>query len=180
MDKGKTCCFLGHREIEKSNELLKAIKDYIEMLIVKENVKIFLFGSKSEFDSLCHSIVTELKEKYPFLKRIAYTCRSELAVLECDREHCEILFKGIAEINAVEEEFEYKTKYVSGKASYVERNQAMIDNSEYCIFYYNEKYLPPRRPRNGGLGVYQPKSGTEIAYKYAERKKKMIKNFFRS
>ena len=83
MDKGKTCCFLGHREIEKSNELLKAIKDYIEMLIVKENVKIFLFGSKSEFDSLCHSIVTELKEKYPFLKRIAYTCRSELGKFFC-------------------------------------------------------------------------------------------------
>ena len=28
------------------------------------------------------------------------------------------------------------------KASYVERNQAMINNSNYCVFYYDENYQP--------------------------------------
>ena len=42
----------------------------IENLIVNENVDTFLFGSKSQFDDLCHKVVTELKEKYPHIKRI--------------------------------------------------------------------------------------------------------------
>ncbi|MBQ6922975.1 MAG: hypothetical protein IJQ66_07800, partial [Clostridia bacterium] len=68
----KTCCFIGHRKIEKTDELEKEIYEYIERLIVKENVKIFLIGSRSEFNSLCHSVITDLKEKYPEIKRIGY------------------------------------------------------------------------------------------------------------
>jgi len=55
----------------------------------------------------------------------------------------------------------------------------MIDDSDYCLFYYNEQYVPPKRKTAGGLGDYQPKSGTAIAYKYAKRKKKIIKNFYK-
>ena len=79
----------------------------------------------------------------------------------------------------VDEEFELKTKYTSGKASYVERNQAMIDNSDYCIFYYNENYKPkPRKQSKRDINYYQPKSGTFLAYKYAQKKKKEIINIF--
>lgn len=42
----------------------------IRELIVKLEVKTFLFGSKSEFDALCLDVVTELKEEYPDIKRI--------------------------------------------------------------------------------------------------------------
>ena len=63
--------------------------------------------------------------------------------------------------------------YSAGKASYVERNQAMIDVSDFCIFYYNEEYQPPRRKRtNRDLSTYQPKSGTRLAYEYAVQKSK--------
>ena len=79
----------------------------------------------------------------------------------------------------VDEEFEHKTKYTSGKASYAERNQAMIDNSDYCIFYYNENYKPqPRKQSKRDITYYQPKSGTAFAYKYAKQKKKEIINIF--
>ena len=40
------------------------LKNYIEDLIVNHNVNTFLFGSRSDFDFVCHKIVTELKEKY--------------------------------------------------------------------------------------------------------------------
>ena len=60
----KTCCCIGHRKINITEELKREIYDYVENLIVRENVKKFLFGSKSEFDELCHSIITDLKEKY--------------------------------------------------------------------------------------------------------------------
>ena len=179
----KTCCFIGHRKIEKTDKLKTEIYEFIENLIVNENVKRFLFGSKSEFDYLCHSVVTELKGKYPEIKRIGYTCRSEAVILENEREKWEKLFSHFdnleADLLGVEEEFEHKTKYSSGKASYVERNQAMINDSDYCLFYYNANYVPPQRKKGkDGLGYYQPKSGTAIAYNYAKRKKKIIKNFY--
>ena len=181
--KSKTCCFIGHRAVEITAELERKTRAVVENLIVNENVKTFLFGSKSDFDFLCHSVVTHLKEKYPFIKRIGYTCRSESVILESEREKLEEIYSHFAKekihLLGVEEEFEHKTKYVSGKASYVERNQAMIDDSDYCLFYYNEKYAPSQRQESGGFRLYQPKFGTAIAYKYAKRKKKIIKNFYK-
>ena len=57
----------------------------------------------------------------------------------------------------------------AGKYSYVERNYEMIDNSTYCVFYYNEKYVLSLK-RN---------SGTKIAYDYATKKNKRIINLYK-
>ena len=61
----KTCSFFGHRKIEITEELKQKVKEVIEDLIDNHNVLIFLFGSRSDFDYLCHWVVTELREKYP-------------------------------------------------------------------------------------------------------------------
>lgn len=181
--KNKTCCFIGHREIKITEELKKEICGYIENLIVKENVKVFLFGSKSEFDYLCLKIVTELKEKYKDIKRVEYTCKSENVILESEREKWERIYSDLEKrevyLLGVEEEYEHERKYTAGKAAYVERNEAMIDDSDYCIFYYNENYVP-LQSKDKGIISSRPKSGTAIAYKYAKRKKKIIKNFYKN
>ena len=65
-----TCCFFGHRTINETDEMRTKITEVVERLITDENVDTFLFGSKSEFDRLCLELVTELKEKYPPVKRI--------------------------------------------------------------------------------------------------------------
>ena len=65
-----TCCFFGHRKITETDELKSNLYSEIEKLIINEKVNTFLFGSKSQFDDLCHTIVTELKEKYPYIKRV--------------------------------------------------------------------------------------------------------------
>ena len=70
MDKEKSCCFFGHRRIDETEELKNRLCGIVENLIVNEKVDTFFFGSKSQFDDLCHKIVTELKEKYPHIKRI--------------------------------------------------------------------------------------------------------------
>lgn len=175
------CSFFGHRKIEITQKLKQKVKEVIEDLIVNQNVSIFLFGSRSDFDSLCHLIVTQLKEKYPEIKRIAYTCKSETCVLESEREKWEQIYSNLQkrEVNllGVEEEFEHKTKYTSGKASYVERNQAMINDSDFCVFYYDENYKPEMRKQSKkSITYYQPKSGTALAYNYAKQKKKIIIN----
>lgn len=178
--KNKTCCFIGHRNILITEELKKEIYDFLESLILNENVKVFLFGSKSEFNYLCHCIVTELKEKYPDIKRVGYACSSERFILESEREDFnEMIFaltKRKVRICGVEEEIKIKNVSVAGRAAYIKRNQAMIIDSDYCLFYYNENYVPPQRKY--GIGYYRPNSGTAIAFKYAKRKHKPIKNFF--
>ncbi len=66
----KTCCFIGHREINETEELKQQLYNNIESLILKEGVDTFLFGSKSRFNSLCYEQVTELKKEYPYIKRV--------------------------------------------------------------------------------------------------------------
>lgn len=65
----------------------------------------------------------------------------------------------------------------AGKAVYVERNYEMIDNSSYCVIYYDENYMPSRRKNSRrDLFDYQPKSGTKLAYDYAVKKGLTILN----
>lgn len=67
----------------------------------------------------------------------------------------------------------------AGRASYVERNYEMIKLCDVCVFYYDEKYLPARRKQSRrDLFDYQPKSGTKIAYEFAEKNHKKIYNVF--
>ena len=55
----------------------------------------------------------------------------------------------------------------------------MIDNSDYCIFYYDENYKPPMRKKSKrDLFEYQPKSGTKLAYEYAKHNQKIVSNVF--
>lgn len=181
--KTKKCCFIGHRKIEITDSLKLKIKDFIEKLILNENVEIFLVGSRSDFNSLCHSIIQELKAKYIYIKIYAYNCKSEMSFLESERKKWEEIFskreKQPVDLLCVDERIEFKAKYTSGKASYIERNKAMIDDSDYCLFYYDENYLPPLKKQiKQSFCHYQPNSGTSLAYKYAKLKKKTIYNFF--
>ncbi|MEG1751803.1 MAG: SLOG family protein [Clostridia bacterium] len=179
----KVCSFFGHRTIQDKEKIIDFLKEKIKNLIVNFGVNTFLFGSRSEFDTLCHSIVTDLKEKYPHIKRISYTCRSECATLEKEKKYLEEIYstfhKQKVTLLGFEKEHEHKTKWNSGRASYVKRNQAMIDDSDYCIFYYDENYKPEmRKYSKQSFCNYQPKSGTALAYKYAKQKKKNIVNIF--
>ena len=85
----KVCCFIGHRKIEKSVELTQRVSAVIQDLMENKGVTIFLFGSRSEFDDLCHDIVTELQKNNPQIKRIMYTCRSEYACMKEKKEERE-------------------------------------------------------------------------------------------
>ena len=151
--KKNTCCFFGHRTINETEELKSKLADIIEKLIVDEEVSIFLFGSKSYFNSLCLKIVTEIKEKYPHIKRIYV--RAEYPYIS--EQYKKFLLENY-------EGTYYPEKIMnSGRASYVKRNYEMIDNSQFCIVYYDEQCATTTR-----------KSGTKIALDYAIKKCKKI------
>ncbi len=152
--------FIGHRNIEKTEQLILSLRENVERLI-NRGVTTFLFGSKSEFNKLSWEIVTELKEKYPFIKRVYV--RS--AYQDIDENYKRYLLELYEETY-----FAIKLKN-AGKYSYVERNYEMIDNSTYCIFYYNKDYNPLLTSR---------KSGTKTAYEYAIKKKKEIINLYKN
>ena len=131
---------------------------------------------------LCLKIITELKKKYSFIKRVVYSCRNQGVILENEKDFWNkkfsTFFKKEINVDAYDEEYEHKTKETSNRAVYVERNIAMIDDSDFCVFYYNEQYIPPKRQQSKNSLLYQPKSGTKVAYKYALKKNKTIKNFY--
>lgn len=62
--------FIGHRKINYSETLKEKVKKIVENLIINENADTFLFGSKSEFDTLCYEVVTELQAKYNLIRRV--------------------------------------------------------------------------------------------------------------
>ena len=154
--KERTCCFIGRRKIEDTLELRRELYDSIERLITEEKVDTFLFGSKSRFNDLCYELLTAIKEKHPHIKRIYV--RAEYSYI--DDSYKEYLLKYY-------EDTYYPEKIIgAGKAVYVERNCEMINNSRFCIFYYDEQNAPTTR-----------KSGTKIALDYAVRNKKEIIKF---
>ena len=167
---GKVCCFIGHRNVEKTPELKERLIDTIRRLITENGVNKFLFGSKSRFDDLCQEVVKELREEYPDVKRV----------------YVRMYYPELGEpyIGYILRDFEdtYMPERIenAGVARYVERNQEMINVSDFCVFYYNEEYKPPlRKQSRRALSTYQPKSGTKVAYEYAKQKKKEIINLYR-
>ena len=144
----KACCFFGHKSMSVTEKLREKLYLEIEDLIINNGVNTFLFCGKGCFDRLCLETVTELKEKYPHLKRIYV--RAEYPYIYDQYE------KSLLKIY---DETYYPEKIIgAGKTVYVERNIEMIKRSRYCIVYYSEEEAPKNR-----------KSGTKIAIEYANR-----------
>ncbi len=172
--KAFSCCFIGHRKIRDKESVFVAVKKTVEGLILEKGVKTFRFGSKSEFDDICHLAVTELKEKYPDIVRINYPCKSEYAVKPNEKADLQTrlsrLLKKDIRLKDYESSKISNRTINAGKASYVERNQDMMDDSDYCVFFYMQEYELPKGGKSSG------QSGTKLAYDYALRKKKTVVN----
>lgn len=147
-----TCCFIGHRTIRETNELKMKLRKTMEDLIVRERVDTFLFGRKSRFEGLCLELVTEIQKIYPHSRRVYV--RADFPIIR--EEYKAYLLENY-------EETYYPASLHAGKAVYVERNREMIDNSHFCIIYYDEQQFPDNR-----------KSGTAIALAYARKRGKRI------
>ena len=149
----KTCCFIGNRKTVETEALRKNLFEIIENLIVEKEVTTFLFGSKSGFDNICYDIVDDLKEKYIHIERIFV--RAEFPHISEDYRNCLLQF--------YEDTYYPKSVLGANRAVYIKRNYEMIDKSDYCVIYYNEKFAPATR-----------KSGAKISLDYAIKRKKKV------
>lgn len=151
--KTNTCCFFGHRTIDNPDIISPLLCDIIEDLILNKNVDTFLFGSRSQFNDFCLNLITKLKEKYPHIKRIYV--RAEYPYI--DEQYKDYLLQRY-------EDTYYPQEIVgTGKTVYIKRNYEMINNSQFCVVYYDENRTPP-------IG----KSGTKTALDYAKKTGKQI------
>ncbi|MCI9518237.1 MAG: hypothetical protein HFK08_03140 [Clostridia bacterium] len=145
----RSCCFIGHRKIENKLYLYEQIKLCVENLITKSNITIFLFGSHSEFNDLCLKVVSDLKDKYPYIKRVYI--RAEYEYISDDYKNYLLTF--------YEETYYSEKAHNANKLVYVKRNEELIDSSNICVFYYKNNVT---------------RSGTTIAFEYAQKRKKKI------
>ena len=146
MEENKICSFFGHRDAEITDELYATTAAEISRA-VDFGCRIFYFGGYGSFDELCYKIVTEIKEKNPSLdiKRIYCVARENYLRKRVRYFNPE----SYDEVIYLEPSFDgwYKSIYF--------RNLAMIDRSDYVVFYCEER----------------ENSGAYKAYKYAKSKK---------
>ena len=155
MEDTKICSFFGHREIEESEALSEELRCAV-LNVLNRGCRIFYFGGFGDFDALAHKIVTETKDarKDIEIKRI-YCVHSEYYLR---KKHKYIKCEDYEEVIYLEPSFKswYKSIYF--------RNLAMIDKSEYVIFYAENR----------------KESGAYKAFNYAlGQKNKRIFNLFK-
>ena len=148
--------FIGHRTLIKTEALKDKLKKIVENLIVNENADTFLFGSKSEFNTLCYDVVTELQNKYRSIRRVYVRAEREFISEEYKR-YLLTLYEFTCFPKAVQD---------AGALSYVKRNQAMIDKCDVVVAYYDDQYIPPTKT----------KSGTQMAVVHAIKNHKRLIN----
>lgn len=147
MEKHKTCSFFGHQKINIDERLKTKLKEIAEQLIL-DGFTTFFFGGFSNFDELSRQTITELKQKYPHIKRIFYLYNpKQYKQIKAEDVDCDELIYPDLEFD-----WWYKRIYF--------RNVEMIKNSDFIIFYV-------KNTQN---------SGAYKAYKYAIKKKKNFLN----
>lgn len=150
----KTCCFIGHKIVKDPETIFNRLTVAIETQI-RNGVNVFLFGSRSRFNDLCYLTVSELKEKYPSIERVFVRAEYE----NIDESYTDYLLK------SYEKTYFSESARGAGRLCYVKRNEEMIAKSDICIFYRDESVLPRA-------------SGTDIAFRYALKKRKTVINVF--
>ena len=145
--------------------------------LLEQGVATFLFGDHSEFNTLCYKVVSELREVYPQIRRILcphiHLIGTASDYPDADAYTMQFLLDGY------EDSICPDGVAAAGKAAYVERNQAMIQASDFCVFYFNNEYLPAsRKESKKAIKSYQPKSGTGVAFDYAKAHGRTIINLY--
>ena len=122
MDKSKTCCFFGHREV--THNIREKLKATIEKLITEDNVTEFYVGHQGQFDSMVYSVLKELKAYYP---KIRYT----VVLAYMSDEH-------IKEVYGEDTLFPDGLESVSKRFAINKRNDWMIRQSGYAVCYVHK------------------------------------------
>ncbi len=144
------CSFLGSGEEGLNLDAAERLYNYIEHLIIKQGAHNFLFGDDNKFTSLCHSIVSSAKEKYPHIMRIYVTTGNseKLKKGRKQKPHYDAVY--------------FCSKVIESKNDVrLQQSLEMIDKSDVCIFCYDQN----------------EQNELATVYEYAVKTNKSIVNF---
>ena len=122
MEKNKTCCFFGHREV--THNIKDKLIAIIEKLITEDGVTEFYVGNQGQFDSMVYSVLKELKAKYP---QIRYT----VVLAYMPDEH-------IKEVYGENTLFPDGLETVPKRFAISKRNDWMIQQSGFAVCYVHK------------------------------------------
>ena len=146
MSKETTCCFTGHRIIEKDFDI-EVLKRGI-MYLVDLGVDTFICGGALGFDTICAKEVLNAKASYPHKNiqlHIYAPCENQNAKWgRRDSEMYELLLEKADFVDVP------ATPYYTGCMK--DRNFKMVDSSAFCICYLKNL-----------------RSGTGQTYRYAKQ-----------
>ena len=128
--KEKTCCFTGHRVIDKNQieSLYKKLDRTVEGFI-SAGITTFLAGGALGFDTLAALTVLDKREKYPNVRLIICIPCPDQSRSWSERDRA--IYDGI--LSRADGTVLVSDRYFKGCMHL--RNRYMADNSQYCIAY---------------------------------------------
>jgi len=128
-DIDQSCCFTGHRIVERADDIENRLFCEVETLINSKGVNTFWAGGALGFDTLAAECVLALKGKYPFIKLcLALPCKTQSAKWsEREKLRYNAILEKSDRVCYVSEE------YTSGCMH--KRNDYMVSHSRYCVCY---------------------------------------------
>ena len=151
-------CFTGHRNIKNPDKIRRKIKK-TALELIDRGVKAFSIGGAYGFDCLAGEEILKIRQYMPSLYfLVILPCPFEIFTHkwnEEDKQKLEYIM-----LNAFTS-FPLQNEYT--KDCYKKRNQHLINNSRYCVCYYD---------------VNNSRSGTAQTVRMAEKKGIEIINMF--
>ena len=128
--KEQTCCFTGHRNIEKSDyPVIKAKTKEAVLRLTEYGVKYFGAGGAKGYDTLAAEVVLGVKKEQPQVRLIP--------ILPCPEQTKGWLEEDIRkyeEIKSKADKVVYTSDHYFRGCMHV-RNRYLVDHSGYCICY---------------------------------------------
>lgn len=155
MQKNKSVCFTGHRNVKETTELKNALIKQLVKLI-DEGTADFYAGGAVGWDMLCERAVIELRERFPHIKlHLILPCSAEEQTAKWNESDKAEFGRLLLTADTVEICSEH---YFDGCMK--QRNQRLVDLADVCVCYYNGKQ----------------RSGTGQTVRMAERQGKVVIN----
>ena len=165
---GKTCCFIGQKNVKETDYLFDILERNIKNLIENYDVDKFLFNADKGFSLICHKVVTDLKNRgLSFIQRIAFVTEGQTVSLEEEGLNLTLYSRTDSPfyVAKYEKDVNIKSRIGITKALPAEINEQMINVSDFCFFLY----LPSASPK-------PDTTETASAYRYAVMTKKPTYN----
>ena len=132
MNREKTVCFTGHREIRKNDRFLSITLYHIVEELILNGFTFFCSGGARGFDTLAEQTVLKLKEKYPHIHLILILpfCNPYTKESGWNKEDIQ-LYLNIKE--KATKSFYVQQEYKRG--CYYKRDRWLVDSSWICVCY---------------------------------------------